>query len=163
MSKNHHGNPLIVAIAGALMHAACGHEAPPPQPAPQPAPVAPAPAPAPAPTAAAPVPAAPVTTLTSVTLSNAAGGAASATFGAKDTIYATVATNSTGATSNTLAAKWTFGEGTLVKDEEQKIAPNGAASTTFEISKPSGWPVGKYAVEISLDGKVVNTSTFEVK
>lgn len=160
MIKNIHGKPLVVAIAGALMLAACGHEAPPPPaPAPPPAHVAPAPTPA----AAAPVAPAPVTSLTSVTLSNAAGGVASATFGAKDTIYATVATNSTGATSNTLAAKWTFGEGTLVKNEEQKIAPNGAATTTFQISKPSGWPVGKYAVEISLDGKVVNTSSFEVK
>ena len=157
MTKNHHGKPLIVAIAGALMLAACGHEAPPP------APVAPAPAPTAAAPAPAPVAPAPTTSLTSVTLSNAAGGAASATFGAKDTIYAIVATNSTGATSNTLAAKWTFGEGTLVKNEEQKISANGAASTTFEISKPSGWPVGKYTVEISLDGKVVNTSGFEVK
>ena len=161
MSKHHHGKPLIVAIAGALALAACGQGTPPPQPAPPPAPVAPAPvAPAPAP---APAPVAPVTTLTSVTLSNAAGGAASATFGAKDTIYAMVATNSTGASSNTLDAKWTFGEGTLVKNDEQKIEANGAATTTFQISKPSGWPAGKYTVEISLDGKVVNTSSFEVK
>ncbi|HEY7873293.1 MAG TPA: hypothetical protein VIC31_11315 [Rudaea sp.] len=159
MTKNRHGKPLVVAIAGALLLAACGHEAPPPAPvAPAPAPTAAAPAPAPAPVAPAPT-----TSLTSVTLSNAAGGTASATFGAKDTIYAIVATNSTGATSNTLAAKWTFGEGTLVKNEEQKIAANGAASTTFQISKPSGWPAGKYTVEISLDGKVVNTSGFEVK
>ena len=38
----------------------------------------------------------------------------------------------------------------------------GAGLTNFEVSKPDGWPVGKYKVEISLNGAVVQTKDFEV-
>ena len=39
----------------------------------------------------------------------------------------------------------------------------GDGVTDFQISKPSGWPTGKYKVEISLDGSVVQTREFDVK
>ena len=31
------------------------------------------------------------------------------------------------------------------------------------ISKPSGWPVGKYKVEVSVDGSPAGSKEFEVK
>ena len=46
---------------------------------------------------------------------------------------------------------------------EVTIAPDGANVTTFHIAKPDGWPVGKYKLEVSLDGAVVQTREFEVK
>jgi hypothetical protein len=43
------------------------------------------------------------------------------------------------------------------------IAPTGPATTEFHISKPSGWPAGKYKVEISADGAPAGSKEFEVK
>ncbi|TAH44492.1 MAG: hypothetical protein EYC71_08575 [Gammaproteobacteria bacterium] len=85
-----------------------------------------------------------------------------ATFATTDTIYASVDTSGVAA-SATLAARWTFGDGQLVDESSQSIAPTGPATTTFHISKPSGWPVGSYKVDISLDGAPVASQGFEVK
>jgi hypothetical protein len=35
--------------------------------------------------------------------------------------------------------------------------------TEFHISKPGGWPKGKYKVEILLNGVAAETEDFEVK
>ncbi len=84
------------------------------------------------------------------------------TFGPKDTIYASVATEGA-APSKTVAAKWTFQDGQVVKENTETIAPTGPAATEFHIAKPSGWPVGKYKVEISVDGSPAGSKDFEVK
>jgi hypothetical protein len=163
----HRGTALIVALTGALAIGACGKQEPaaPAAPPPKPA-AAPAPAPAPPPPAAAP--AAPAISVASVTLGNSVGAdgrivAPSATFAPKDTIYAVVATNSSGSGSAKITAKWTFGDGQMVNTGDQTIVANGPATTTFHISKPDGWPAGKYQLEISIDGKPANSSSFEVK
>jgi len=36
-------------------------------------------------------------------------------------------------------------------------------NTEFHIAKPSGWPTGKYKVEVALDGNVVQSREFEIK
>ena len=70
------------------------------------------------------------------------------TFAPTDTIYAAVAT--TGAAPNAaIVARWTFGDGQLVDESSQSIAPTGPATTTFHIAKPDGWPAGKYKVDIT--------------
>ena len=167
---NQHGNKLIIAMVGALVLSACGNEAPPP---PKAAPTAPAPAPAatPAPTpAATPAPAPAGTTFTSVELGNgvnasgnALSGAAATTFGAKDTIYALVATSSGSALPSTIVARWTFGGSTLVNESNRQVAAAGNSVTEFHISKPDGWPAGKYSVAVSIDGKPAGSKDFEVK
>ena len=89
--------------------------------------------------------------------------APTATFGPKDTIYVSVSTDGA-APSKTIAAKWTYGANAkLVKADSQTIAPTGPAATEFHISKPSGWPAGKYKVEISVDGSPAGNKEFEVK
>lgn len=153
---------LLVSLLGALALAACSKPAPPPAPA---APPAAAPAPAPA---AAPAAPAPVTTLASVQLGNAldANGkvtAAATTFAPHDTIYAEVVTNTTGGLTSTITANWTYQGGVNVNSSEQQITANGAATTTFHIAKPSGFPAGAYTLQVSIDGKVANTTSFEVK
>lgn len=85
-----------------------------------------------------------------------------ATFGLRDTIYASVATVGTSPDA-TLAATWTFQTGQVVKADTQRIAPTGPAATEFHISKPSGWPVGKYHVAITLNGVQAGAGDFEVK
>jgi hypothetical protein len=83
-------------------------------------------------------------------------------FSPKDVIYASVLTS--GASSNTsLKARWTYQDGQVVDESEQSIAPTGDATTEFHISKPDGWPAGKYKVEVSLNGVPAQTKDFEVK
>src|SRR5690349_1400759 len=62
------------------------------------------------------------------------------TFGHHDTIYVSVGTDGA-APSKTVAAKWTFQSGKVVKEQSETIAPTGPAATEFHISKPSPWPV----------------------
>ena len=85
------------------------------------------------------------------------------TFGAHDTIYVSIATEGT-STGATLAAKWTYGdERQLVNEMSEKIAPSAPAATEFHISKPSGWPTGKYRVEVSLNGNPAGAKDFEIR
>jgi hypothetical protein len=84
------------------------------------------------------------------------------TFGRKDTIHASVASDGA-APRKIIAAKWTYQDGQVVKEAAETIAPTGPAATEFHISKPSGWPVGKYKVEISVDGSPAGSKDFEVK
>jgi type V secretory pathway adhesin AidA len=129
---------------------------------------APAPAPAPAPQ---PPSGPPVAAVTAVDLGNAidADGrvvAGTSTFAPTDTITASVTTD-TGApqtsATGTLAARWTFEDGQVVNEESKTFQFDGRGTTNFQISKPDGWPVGRYRVEISLDGDVVQTRDFEVR
>lgn len=82
-------------------------------------------------------------------------------FKPNDTIYASVATE--GVSPNaTLRAKWTFEDGQVVDDSTRAIAPSNRERTEFHISKPDGWPVGKYKVEVFLNNALSDSKTFEV-
>ena len=114
------------------------------------------------PSAAAPA----AVSVTNVELGNAVGADQNVTtpgtsFAPTDTIYASVST--TGAGTAALAAKWTYQDGQTVHEESKSIAPAGPATTTFQISKPSGWPAGNYKVEISMNGQSVGSKEFTVK
>ena len=154
--------PAAIILGVAVALAACGkkEEAPPPV-------VTPAPAPAPVETAPTPPPAPEGVTFAGLTLGNAVGADQNVTtpmtaFAANDTIYASVTTK--GAAANAaIVAKWTFGDGQLVDESSQSIAPTGGAVTTFHIAKPDGWPVGKYKIDVTIDGNPVASQEFEVK
>lgn len=176
MSEFHSRTSLTIVLASALALAACGKSTPPP-PAPAPAPATPAPASAPAtpaPTAAsapqaAATEAAPtyVVQVTSVTLANAvdAGGHVAApmtTFTPKDTIYGVVAANA-GKPNASITAHWTYQGGQLVSEQVQTLKDLGPNISEFHISKPDGFPVGTYALDIMVDGKSVSTTSFNVK
>ena len=83
-------------------------------------------------------------------------------FGPRDTIYVSVATDGA-APSKTITAKWTFQDGQTVNQGSETIAPTGPAATEFHIAKKSPWPVGKYKVEIAVDGSSAGTKEFEIK
>lgn len=100
-------------------------------------------------------------------LGRAAGGDGSITdatdeFGPNDTIYLSVETDGR-AESSTLAARWTYQDGQEVDRSETTIAPRGREHTQFHVSKPDGWPPGDYEVEISIDGRTVETLDFNVE
>lgn len=120
---------------------------------------APPPAPAPAPVAAVRV--SDVALGSSLNADKSVAMAAT-TFKPTDTIYAAVKTDGT-STGATLAAKWTFEDGQTVHQESLSIAPTGPAITEFHIAKPDGWPVGKYKVEITLNGNPAASRDFEVR
>lgn len=83
-------------------------------------------------------------------------------FGPRDTVYVSVATEgaSPGAA---VMAKFTFEDGQVVDETTQTVAPTGPARTEFHIFKPSGWPAGKYKVEITVNGALAGSKDFEVK
>ena len=127
--------------------------------------------PPPTPAAAAPATTLPApVSVSAVALGTAIGPdkrvtAATETFGAKDTIYASVETAGTGHAK--LRARWSFvkGDKTAKVDETTiEFDSAGPAVNEFHISKPSGWPKGDYKVEIFL-GDAENpaaTGTFKV-
>jgi hypothetical protein len=82
-------------------------------------------------------------------------------FKPNDTIYASIGTGGTAATA-TLKARWTYQDGQVVNESTQSIAPTGDARTEFHISKPDGWPAGKYKLEVFLNGSAAATKDFEV-
>jgi hypothetical protein len=85
------------------------------------------------------------------------------TFRPGDVIYASIETKGSG--SATVAARWTFQDGQLVDESTRTISLNGndPARTEFHLSKPGGWPVGKYHLVITLNGTTAGTKDFEVK
>ena len=157
--------PLATALTITLLLAACGGDD-------KPAPAASAPAPA---TAAAPEEAPgelpPMPTgdfrITSVTLGKAVDEEgqvrqAQDTFAPKDKIYAAVV--SVGSSDGlTLAARWTDADGTAVASAGQSLNPSTPTVTTFSIAQPEPWPAGGYQLEVSINGRVVETRSFLVQ
>jgi hypothetical protein len=83
-------------------------------------------------------------------------------FKPNDTIYASILTEGAAPTA-TLKARWTYQDGQAVDESTQTIAPTGDARTEFHISKPNGWPTGKYKLEVLLNGSSAGTKDFEVQ
>jgi len=85
------------------------------------------------------------------------------TFHPNDAIYAVVETKGSGPT--TLATRWTYQDGQVVHEDSRTISPNGdqPVRTEFHISKPEGWPAGKYQVVVMVNGTTADTKDFEVK
>jgi hypothetical protein len=79
-----------------------------------------------------------------------------------DVIYAVVETRGTGP-NTALQARWTYQDGQLVDESSRNISASGEDVTEFHISKPSGWPKGKYKVQILLNGAPAESEEFEVK
>ncbi|MBK6743627.1 MAG: hypothetical protein IPG66_11875 [Hydrogenophilales bacterium] len=148
---------LFVSALLGLALAGCGKKE-------QPAPVPP-PAPAPVVQDMINVP----VSIKAITLGNAIGetkqvAAPLGSFGPKDTIYAVVETIGSGKASP---------EGRLdlpqrrqdrpVNETTQEVDAAGPANNEFHISKPDGWPVGDYQVEVFLNGASAGVQKFSVK
>ena len=84
-------------------------------------------------------------------------------FKPNETIYASIATEGTATAPARLKARWTYQDGQVVDESTQTIAPTGNARTEFHISKPDGWPAGKYKLEVFLNGASAGTKDVEVQ
>ncbi len=151
---------LGLSFAVLLLAAACGRSDEPPTTTAAP-PAAPPPVAAPAPTAPQPFRVASIDLGSAIAADKRIAIAAQA-FAPTDTIYASVASEGA-APSVTLTARWTYEDGQLVNESSQTIAPTGPAVTEFHIAKPSGWPAGRYKIEVASDGRPIGTREFEVR
>jgi len=89
----------------------------------------------------------------------------SATFGAHDTIYVVAITYGVpDAPVAKVGTKWTFNEKLVVKELNKAISPSsGTVVTVFHIDNHSGWPLGRYKVEVMLNGFQAGYEDFEIK
>ncbi len=153
-------NKLLFAASLALALSACKKE--------EPVVVAPAPAPVVVEPAVAPPPPMPADVVVSaVNLGTTVGAdqkvtTASTSFGTKDVIYAAIDTKNAGKDIG-LTAKWTFQDGQVVHEDSVTISPEGDATTNFKLSNSKPWPVGKYKVEVLLNGTPAQSVDFEIK
>jgi len=83
-------------------------------------------------------------------------------FRPNETVYASVFTTGSASTAE-LKTRFTYQDGQVVDESTRTIAPTGQAVTEFHISKPDGFPVGKYRVEVFVNGTPAATKEFEVK
>ena len=93
---------------------------------------------------------------------NKAVSAPTTTFTPGDTIYASIHTTGS-AQGATVTSRWTYQDGQVVNERTESISPSGDAYTEFHISKPSGWPAGKYTLHVLLNGQEVQSKDFTVQ
>jgi hypothetical protein len=82
-------------------------------------------------------------------------------FAPSDTIYVSVKTEGA-AQGAKLQTRWYFND-KVVEESSEMISPTGPAVTEFHLSKPDGWPVGNYRIEVLLNGTQTGSKSFEVK
>ncbi len=150
-------NKFFIAATMALALSACKKEAP-VEVAPAPVVVEPVVAPAAAPAEIM---------VSAVNLGTAVGAdqkvtAATTTFGVNDIIYIAIDTKNASTTA-ALSYKATYQDGQVVKEDSVNIAPTSDTSTNFKLTNPKPWPLGKYKVEVSLNGATTQSVDFEVK
>ena len=83
------------------------------------------------------------------------------TFNPNDVIYASIVTSGS-SPNTTLQVRWTYQDGQVIEESQQTIAATDETVTEFHISKPDGWPAGKYKAEVFVNGDLVETKDFEV-
>jgi hypothetical protein len=82
-------------------------------------------------------------------------------FRPNDTIHASVVTEGSGA-NTTIVARWTFEDGQVVDESSRTISATGTDVTEFHISRPGGWPTGRYTLRILVNGEEVESKDFRV-
>jgi len=102
-----------------------------------------------------------------VKLSNASDGkrltgAETDHFKPTEGVFLSIHTDGT-ANPYTLGAKWLDASGHVLTEYSQVIPKAGPVDTVFSLSKPDGWAKGAYQVELSINGKPLRTTTFEVQ
>ena len=157
---------IALILAATLALAACSRSDAPPSPPDAPAGMPPVQAAPPAGPSAAGAAKSAAPRVASVVLGNRLDPSshvveATSRFAPTDTIYASIATEGWGEPI-ALTARWTYQDGQLVNESSQTAEP-GPSTTEFHISKPSGWPVGSYELEILANGASVATQSFEVR
>lgn len=87
-------------------------------------------------------------------------GAPTTRFAPTDTVYAAIESEGT-AKDYTIYAKWIGADGMELADYGIREDQAGRNLTVISLSKPDGWPKGTSRIEISVNGKLERTVTFQ--
>ncbi|MBW8366279.1 MAG: DUF3244 domain-containing protein [Arenimonas sp.] len=163
-------NFAAAVVLATLSLSACQSEAP--AGAPDAQTQAPDAAPAADPAATAPAPVAMATaSISKVELGNALdadGGLVEAktTFAPMDSVVVVIYTagnDGAALARGVVGTRWLDQDGKVVHEESKPFDVAGTGTTTFQIGKMDGWPVGRYTIEISLDGQPAMSREFTVQ
>ena len=164
MLKTTLSQALLVAVVGSVALVGCKKNEEAAAPTPPAAQTAPTPPP-PAPAATASIAAVDIGTAVDAGMKVTT---AATSFKPKDTVHVSIgtATSDPAATvAGKVGAKLVYldksGE-MVVSDETRDLNLSNTGNTSFQFAKPDGWPAGKYRIDISLDGKVVQSKEFDV-
>ena len=160
MKQNRISYALAAALVGTVALAGCKKKeepvvTPPAAVEPAPAPAEPMPAPA------------PVSAMV-VTVGNTAAAdksvAAVGMFGVKDKIIVSVKTDAATAANAAIDAKLTYQDGQVAGQQTATVMAEDAGTTNVTFSNDKAWPVGKYKVDVTVNGQPVGmTQEIEVK
>ncbi len=158
MKLNRISYALIVALAGTVALAGCKKK----EEAVVTAPVMTEPAPAPMMETPAPV------ATTSVTVGNMAAAdksvAGMSTFASSDKIIVSVKTDAATTANAAIDAKLTYQDGQVAGQQTASVLAEDAGTTNITFSNPKPWPVGKYKVDVTVNGMAAGmTQEIEVK
>ena len=87
-------------------------------------------------------------------------GTHAATFHSNDPMYVSVLSNGRG--KGTITVRWTFA-GRELQKLTKKVSYNGQAATDFRFVAADGFPVGDYLIEVTVDGKIIETRRVKVE
>ncbi len=155
-------NLSIAAVCLGVAFVGCKKDEPPPPP--KVVEVAKPPPPPPPPKPPEPVAVASVTLGSAVGTDNAVT-TATEKFKPKDTVFASVSTTGQGKAVRLKAAFFFLGKKEIAVGEaiEELKDFDGPANTQFKVAKPSGFPKGKYRVDIDMNGARVSSKDYSVE
>ena len=87
-------------------------------------------------------------------------GTHAASFHPTDPMYVSVLSNGRG--KGTITVKWSLA-GRELQTLTKKVSYNGQAATDFRFVAADGFPVGDYSIEVTVDGKVIETRRVKVE
>ena len=87
-------------------------------------------------------------------------GTHAATFRPNDPMYVSVLSNGRG--KGTITVKWTFA-GRELQTLTKKVSYNGQAATDFRFVAADGFPIGDYTIEVTVDGKTIESRRVKVE
>ena len=77
-----------------------------------------------------------------------------------DTMYVSVLTNGRG--KGTITVKWSL-YSRVLHQVTRKVSYNDQAATDFRFAAADGFPVGEYTIDVSVDGKPLETRRIKVE
>jgi hypothetical protein len=87
-------------------------------------------------------------------------GIHAASFHPKDTMYVSVL--SVGRGKGTITVTWSLA-GRVLQTLTKKVSYNGQAATDFRFAAADDFPVGDYSIEVTVDGKTIETRRVKVE
>jgi hypothetical protein len=82
-------------------------------------------------------------------------------FNQRDSLYVSVQTDGVG--TGLVGIRWSTEAGKVIDSTSQNVTANGSGRTLFRTGQAKPWAVGKYQVDVTLNGVASGSKTFEIK